>query len=139
MSVLNAINTGIYNKMNGATALTSLLAGTTSIYYQQAPDEATFDYVVFSHVAGGPNNDYAGDSRDQIVFIRGYSTTGPAAAGSIDAQISTLFHRGSVAVAGYTNYWTAREEDIQLVENAPEPGGVKIWMAGANYRIRLDT
>jgi hypothetical protein len=136
MSVVNALNTAIYNKLNAGTALTSLLAGTTSIYYQQAPDGVAFDYVVFSHQAGGPTNDYAGDSRDQIVFVRGYSTTGPAAAGSIDAQISTLLHRGTVSVSGYVNFWTAREEEVQLIENAPN--GEKVWMAGAVYRIRLD-
>ena len=136
MSIINPLNTAIYSKLNAATALTNLLAGTTSIYYEQAPDETTFDYVVFSHQAGGPNNDYAGDSRDQLVFVRGYSTTGPAAAGTIDNQISTLLHRGSVNVSGYVNYWTAREEDIDLVEVAPN--GKKVWMAGAVYRIRLD-
>ena len=137
MSVLNLLNAAIYSKLNAATALTSLLAGTTSIYYEQAPDEVTFDYVVFSNQAGGPTNYYPHDSRDQLVFVRGYSTTGPAAAGTIDTQISTLLHRGSINVSGYTNYWLAREEDVDLVENAPDMK--KVWMAGAIYRVRLDT
>ena len=136
MSVLNAINTALYSKLNAATALTNLLAGTTSIYYEQAPEGATLPYVVFSHQAGGPTNDYAGDSRDQLVYVRGYTTAGPAAAGSIDAQVSTLLHRGSVNVSGYVNYWTAREEEIAFVENAPD--GERVWNAGAVYRIRLD-
>jgi len=137
MSVLNALNTALYSKLNAATALTNLLAGTTSIYYQQAPDGVTFDYVVFSHQAGGPENIYSGDLRDQLVYVRGYSTTGPAAAGSIDAQVSTLLHRGTVNVSGYTNFWMVREQEFSLVENAPN--GKKVWMAGAFYRIRLDT
>jgi len=136
MSVVNALNTALYGKLTAATALTNLLAGTTSIYYQQAPAEATFDYVVFSHQAGGPANIYPGDLRNQLVFVRGYSTTGPAAAGSIDAQISTLLHKGSVNVSGYDNFWLVREEEFNIVENAPN--GTKVWMAGAFYRVRLD-
>lgn len=137
MSVNNALNAALYSKMNAATALTGLLAGTTSIYYQQAPDGAALNYVVFSYQGGGPTNYYPHDSRDMLLFARGYSATGPAAAGSIDAQISTLLHRGSVNVSGYTNYWLARETDASLVENAPD--GTKVWMAGAIYRVRLDT
>lgn len=136
MSVLNALNAAIYSQLNAATALTSLLAGTTAIYYQQAPDEAAYDYVVFSHPAGGPENIYSGDLRDQLVFVRGYSNTGPAAAGSIDAQISASLHGGSINVSGYTNFWLVREQDFSLVE-AP-PRGERVYMAGANYRIRLD-
>jgi len=136
MSVVNALNAAIYSKLNAATALTNLLAGTTSIYYQQAPDEASYDYVVFSHQAGGPANIYAGDLRDQLVFVRGYSATGPAAAGSIDAQISALLHRNSVSVSGYDNFWLVRQEEFNLIENAPNNN--KVWMAGAIYRIRLD-
>ena len=137
MSVTNALNVALYGKMNAATALTGLLAGTTSIYYQQAPDEAVFDYVVFSYQGGGPTNYYPHESRDQLIFVRGYSTTGPAAAGTIDSQISTLLHRGSVNVSGYSNYWLARETDVNLVENTPNK--TKVWMAGAIYRVRLDT
>ena len=136
MSVVNALNSAIYGKLNASTALTNLLAGTTSIYYLQAPDEASYDYVVFSHQAGSPENIYAGDLRNQLVYVRGYSTTGPAAAGSIDAQISGLLHRGSVTVSGYDNFWLVREEEFNLVENAPN--GTKVWMAGAFYRIRID-
>lgn len=137
MSVLNALNTAIYSTLTGGTALTALLnSGTASIFYQQASDHATLPYVVWSHPAGGPTNDYPHDSRSQLVFIRGYSTT-PALAGTIDAQISALLHRGTLSVSGYTNWWLARETDLTLIENAPD--GTKVYMAGAYYRINLDT
>jgi hypothetical protein len=136
MSVINVLNTAIYTKLAGGTVLTALLTnGTASIFYQQAKDNAVPPYVVWNHMAGGPTNDYPHDSRDQIVFVRGYSTV-PALAGTIDAQISTLLHRGTLAVSGYTNWWLARETETALIENAPD--GTKVYMAGAQYRIKLD-
>ena len=136
MSVLNALNTAIYTKLTGGTALTALLSGgTAGIYYLQAKDQTSFPYVVWNLMAGAPNNDYPHDSRDEIVFVRGYATT-PALAGTIDAQISTLLHRGTLAVTGYTNWWLARENEISLIENAPD--GTKVFMSGAQYRIKLD-
>jgi len=135
MSVTNILNAAIYTKLTGGTALTALLSGTASIYYLQAPDHGTLPYVVWSHMAGGPTNDYPHDSREAIVFVRGYATA-PALAGTIDAQISTLLHRGALSVSGYTNWWMARETETALVENAPD--GTKVWMAGAQYRVRID-
>src|SRR5512139_149109 len=136
MSVTNALNTAIYTKLTGATALTSLLSGTASIYYLQAPDHGTLPYCVWNYMAGGPVNDYPHDSRDEIVFVRGYATIA-ALAGTIDAQISTLLHRGTLTVSGYTNWWIARETETALIENAPD--GTRVYMAGAQYRVRLDT
>lgn len=134
MSVFNALHTGIYNKLTGGTALTALLAGTASIYYQQAPDGAILPYVVFNSQGGGPDNTNASDMRDMVYHVRGYANS-PALAGSVDAQISSLLHRGSVTVSGYTNFWLVRETDTSLVENPPDQE--KIHMAGGIYRIRL--
>ena len=135
MSVYNAVNAGIYTMLQAGTALTNLLSGTAAIYYQQAPDGAGLDYAVFSQQAGGPDNITKRDTRNQLYFIRGYSMIGPAKAGSIDAQISTLLHRKAINVAGYANFWLARETDLSFVETAPN--GNKVWMSGALYRIRL--
>jgi len=135
MSVQNVLNSAVYTKLTGGTALTALLSGTGAIYYLQAPDHGTLPYVVWNYMGGGPVNDYPHDSRDMIVFVRGYATT-PALAGSIDAKISTLLHRGTLTVTGYTNWWIARETETALIENAPD--GTKVYMAGAQYRIKLD-
>lgn len=136
MSVYNVLNTSIYSKLTSGTALTNLLAGTTSIYYQQAPDEATLPFVVFSHQAGGPENTNPSDMRRQIVYVRAYAST-PALAGSIDAQISTLLHRGALSITGYTAMSSWREEEFTLLENLPS--GERIYTAGAFYRIQLDS
>ena len=136
MSIQNALNSAIYTKLTGGTALTALLSSATAVYYAQAYDHAALPYVVWSYQGGGPTNDYPHDSRDEYLFVRGYSTS-PAHAGTIDAAISNLLHRGTLSVTGYTNWWISRDADLSLVENAPD--GSKVWMAGATYKIRLDT
>ena len=133
MSVTNALNTAVYNVLSGNAALVSLLGG-SAIYYQQAPDSAVLPYVVFSNAAGQPDNTHGHDMRNQVVYVRGYSGTA-AQAGSIDLHCGTTLHRLSLSVSGYSNFWTAREQEFNLVENTPS--GEKIYTAGAYYRVRI--
>lgn len=133
MSVVNALNTAVYTVLSANSTLTSLLGG-TAIYYLQAPDNASLPYVVFSHQAGQPDNTHAHDMRNQVVFVRGYAGT-VTVAGSIDLHCGTTLHRRGLSVSGYTNFWTAREQEFSMIEN--EPNGEKTYMAGAYYRVRL--
>ena len=136
MSIQNALNTTIYDALTGASALTDLLAGTTSAYFLQAPDDSPLDYVVWSHQGGGPENVNPSDLRNIILWIRGYSGTA-SAAGSIDSQISTLIDGVALSVSGYTNFWTVRQQAVSLVENLPD--GRQVYTSGAFYQIRLDS
>lgn len=135
MSLHNAIGSAIYSKLSSGTALTALLPGTSSIYHLQAPEGEAYPYVIYSLSGGGPLNITPSDLRDEVYFIRGYSPD-DLTAGSIDAQISNLLHGGSITVSGYTNYFTTREQDLELVESLPN--GQLVYMAGAYYRIQLD-
>ena len=81
------------------TALTTVAGG--RIYWLQAPDDATYPYVVFqSQDAGGKRNDYmsANGWRGLITF-RVYSTD-PDTADTTLQSIPTLLD--SVAVSTYT-------------------------------------
>jgi len=134
---LNELNKGIYDTLKAGTALTALLAGTTSIYNIQPPDNATRPYVIFNLQGGGDENMTPSRMKNLLYFIRGYSDTSAAAAGSIDTQIDPLLHGQTIKVSGWTNFWLARESDLQNVETLPN--GQHIWMAGGFYRIRLDS
>lgn len=133
MSVYNALWGAIYSKLNAATALTSLLSGTTAIYNMVAPDDAPMPYVVFQNYGGGAENINPSDMRNQPMLIKAYAASA-ATAGSIDAQVHTAILAG-LSVSGYTNFWVSRDLDVTTVD--VQPSGEKAYMAGAVYRIRL--
>lgn len=133
---MNELNTAIYGTLSGGTALTSLLAGTTSIYHLQAPDNADLPYVVFNIQAGGDENQTPKRRKNYVMYIRAYSETSAANAGSIDAQVDTLLHGKTLSVSGWANFWCNREQDFDMIENLQS--GEKIWMQGGLYRVRLE-
>lgn len=136
MSVFNALSAAIYTKLQTTSALTALLSGTTAIYNTQAPDNAALPYVVFSVQGGGDENRTPNRTKNLVLNVRGYTAAGPAAAGTIDSKIDSALHGVTLSVSGWTNFWTAREQDIAAVEI--DDANQKTWMAGELYRIRLD-
>jgi hypothetical protein len=50
----NALNATLYTALSSRAALGTLLAGTAAVYFEQAPDDATLPYVVYS-CAGMPH------------------------------------------------------------------------------------
>lgn len=133
---MRVIDGAIFSRLSTGTALTSLLAGTASIYKGQAPEAATYPYVVFSAAGGGPDNDSPSDMRTEVYFVRGYATSSAYTASLIDEQVSALLHRNPLTVTGYTNFYVAREGEQELIETLPN--GAPCWMSGAMYRIRID-
>jgi hypothetical protein len=130
------LNTALYSKLSGATAITSLLASGTPVYALQAPEGATLPYVVYSVQGGGDVNDTANRLKNLLVFVRAYATTN-ARAGSIDAAIDTALHLVPFSsVTGWTNIWLAREQDLETVENPPT--GTQVFMNGGLYRMYFD-
>lgn len=136
MSVSNVINASIWSTLTAGTALIASLGG-TAIYHLEKTDNATYPLVIYNIQTGSPLNQNPSDLRDVLVQVRAYSTDSAAQAGTIDAQCSTLLHKQTLSVTGYTNYKTVRETDIELVETLPS--GAKIYSEGALYRISLDS
>jgi hypothetical protein len=132
---MNFMNSAIYSKLQG-TAITSLLSGSTAIYAVQAPDNATLPYIVYSIQGGGDENLDRHRTKNLVYFIRAYSQVSLAQAGSIDAAIDTALHLQTISPSGWSNFWTAREEDLTAVENLES--GEKIWMAGGFYRFLVE-
>ncbi len=136
MSVaVNEMFAAIYGTLTGGTALTSLLAGTASIYRSRAPAEADFDYVIMQLQGGGPTLRTSHSEIDDLVAVRCYSVVSPARAGTLSAQVDALLDGGTLSVSGWTAYNTRRETDLELSEVLPD--GRTIWMAGGIYRVQL--
>lgn len=137
MSIFNALNTALYSRLTGATAVTSLLSGTAAVYFDQAPDDAVLPYVVFSYQASGDENQAPQHRiKSMLVWARAYTQAGAAAAGTIDAAIDAQLHHNALTVTGWTNFWLAREQDVFTVEL--DPPNVKTYVAGGMYRVRVD-
>lgn len=134
--MINALASSIYSRLQGGTALTALLSGTTAIYHMQAPEAETLPFVVFSLQGGGDENLDRNRTKDLSVFVRAYSGSSAAQAGSIDAQIDGLLHLLPLTVSGWTNIWLSRETDLETVET--EPNGQQVYMQGGFYRVHLD-
>jgi hypothetical protein len=134
---MNALNSAMYLKLSGGTALCSLVGGTVSprIYYMQAPKNAPLPYVVYSLQSGMEGNDTAHRVKDDLYHVRGYATNA-LVAGSIDSECDSLLHMQPITVTGWQTIWLAREEDTELVEN--EPNTTAVYMAGGFYRLLLE-
>lgn len=134
---LTGLYTGLYSKLAGGTALTSLIGGTVTprIYNKLAPDEAVFPFVLFSQQAGGPMNINPSELTENIIFVRAWGETDASARAVFDA-VDGLLDKATLTISGYTNLWCARETDLDNVETLPD--GTRRIMYGGLYRIQTD-
>jgi len=133
---MNAWDAALYSRLQTTSGVTSLLAGTTSIYHLQAPEGAVLPYVVYSIQAATEPNDTAHRVKNIIGFIRAYSGVSAVQAGSIDAAVDTALHLSPLTVTGWSDLWMAREQELETVEN--QPSGKQVFMCGGFYRALLE-
>lgn len=131
---VEALETALYTKLSTTAALITELGG-TAIYSKMAPQGVGANYVVFQYQGGGDDNKTTQRARNLIYTIFGVAKT-QAKAAAIDGEIDTALHNQSLTVSGWTNYWLAREDDINLIEL--DAGGVATYRVGGQYRIRME-
>lgn len=134
MAILEDTPAALYTTLQGGTALTALLAGTTSIYDASPPHGVAYPYVVFNHQGGGPELQTSKGMESNLWFVRAYSAESAKNAAQIFEQVDALLHQINISISGLTTFWCAREENIKLVETAPDQS--RVWQAGGIYRIR---
>jgi hypothetical protein len=132
--LLGDTSVALYTTLAGGTALTALLAGTTSVYESQAPDKSTYPFVVFNHQGGGPDNINPSEIESNLWLVKVYSATSAKSASDIFAQADALLHRKNISIGSAKTFWCCREQNVKLVENPPN--GVIRYMRGGIYRIR---
>jgi len=132
---MNALETALYDKLTGGTALMARLAGTASVYNQIAPRGASPAYVVYGIQGGGDENITPARFKNLVYSIKAVSDVNMKEAGEIDDEIDALMHDAALTVTGWGVMWCMREADYRYTETTPE--GRNIWHAGGNYRIRL--
>lgn len=133
---MNALSSAVFSKLTQGTALTSLLAGTASVYFNIAPDEAALPYVVFSYQSALDENLTPKRMINDLMYIRGYTDVNGMTAGNISTQIDNLFQGATITITGWSNFWCTRQTEIENVEITTS--GKRIYNAGGVYRIRAN-
>lgn len=130
---MNAIETGLYAALN-VSAITTKLGG-SYIYDPVAPPGQSRPYIIFTHTGGGHENINPSDLENHVYLVKGVAS-GKKVAGEIHDLILAALHNQTVIVSGYTNFWTAAEEEVRMVEVLDD--GTTVFHCGAYYRVRID-
>ncbi len=125
------LETGLYNKLNVA-AVTDLATG--GIWDTNAPKDTSYPYVIFQHSAGGDENLTKSRMRSVVYIVKAVSNVKNTAA-DISEKIDDALHHQTLTVTGYTNFWTARQQDFRIGELTDN--GIMIYHVGGFYRIRI--
>lgn len=130
----SAHGSAIYSRLSSTAAITNLLSGTAAIYYEAAPDDPTFPYIVWSWLVPLSDNISSVDTRDGEVSIRAYEkSSSPLIVAQIDDAIDDAMQT-DLAPSGWEVFWQKRTQGQTLVERPPT--GEIIHMMGGQYQIR---
>ncbi len=133
---MNVLDAALYTRLQSTSGVTSLLAGTTAIYHLRAPKDQAYPYIVFSIQGGGDENQTSHRTKALVYFVRAYAANSAAQAGSVDQAVDTALHLVPLTVTGWSNFWLAREADLEIPETTPQ--GETVYMSGGLYRLRTE-
>jgi len=131
---MNAIETGLYSELAGSAALVTGLGG-TAIYSRHAPQGTALPYVIFMHMGGGHENTNPSDLQNHVYLVKAVAE-GSKEAGTLHNLVLSVLHNATLTVSGYTNFYTALEDEVQMTEVTRE--GEMVYHTGGMYRIRID-
>lgn len=132
---MNVIEAGLYTRLTGYSALTSVLSTTTAIYNAVAAPAAALSYVIFQHTGGGFENITPSELVNTLYIVKGLADD-PTEAGTIQGHIKGALHGVTLTVSGYTNFYTRCETEINYTEQMGD--GSIVYHRGYTVRIRLD-
>lgn len=139
MTHINAVATGLFTKLTGSTALTTLLTlGTAGVFQDLAPEGAVPPYVVFNAQSPStPQHTFGAVAFENTVYQVQGVTQGPskAAGGTIADKIDLALHDQAVTVTGYTLLKCRRLQDVDYTEVV---SGVRYSHRGGLYRLWAD-
>lgn len=137
-----AIRRAIYGKLAGDTTLNALLGTpapgfSKSIYYQQAPQGASFPYVIFNDQAQTPRFALASKAYDNDVWlIKGVDRSGTAdPVDAIKDRLETLLTDATLSISGRTNIYLRPESSVGYPETTD---GELYRHSGWNFRVLYD-
>jgi hypothetical protein len=135
-----AVKRALYGRLAGDTTLNALLASpaagySKSIYFQVAPDNAAFPFVIFQRQAGTPTDAMTrpGALENDVWLIKAVdrsTTADPAEA--IAARVQALLNDATLSISGGTLLYLRRQSDVEYPEVT---NGIQYKHAGALYRL----
>lgn len=138
-----AIRRAIYGAMAGDSTLTGMLgtpgAGfTQSLYYQQAPQDAPYPFVIFQKQSGTPIEAMGDPSalEDDLWLVKALDrSTSADVAEAISARVTSLLNDASLSISGATLCYLRRQSDVDYSETID---GVVYKHVGSLYRLVTD-
>lgn len=138
-----AVRRGLYGKLAGDTTLNNLLAAppanySKSIFYGNAPDGASFPFVIFSKQDGRPTETFGDPSafETDIWLVKAEDRSGSAdTVEAIQARVATLLNDAALSISGSTVMYLRRQSDMDYEEYL---NGVIVHHAGSLYRLVYD-
>lgn len=105
------------------------------IYYQIAPEETPYPFVVVSFVSGTNARRDASDINNELWDVKAVSDSAPEAA-TLQASIRAALHNASLTLSGsLASVWCRHERDIALVEIL---NNQQIYHAGHTFRVLVN-
>jgi len=131
---MNALEIGLYNALATDNTLTNAITK-GGIYNTVARQGTALPYVIFFWTGGGLENINPSELHN-VVYVVKVVADDAHEAGTIQGYIKNALHLQTLTVAGYTNFYTACEDEIQLTETTRE--GTVLHHRGYVVRIRID-
>jgi hypothetical protein len=138
---LTNIRKALYGKLAGDTTLVALLGAppapyNKSIYYELAPGNARFPYVIFQKQSGVPTYAMVNGSsayEEDLWLFKGvdHKTTADDAE-AVAQRIDVLLQDATLSISGATLMYLRRESGISYME---VDSGERYEHAGASYRL----
>ena len=132
-SPITDLETGLFTALNVA-AVTGAGLATSGVWNTIAPQTTALPYVIFQHQGGGDENTIPKRMRDPVYTVKALATT-KAKALLIDGAVDLILHLGTLTVSGWTNFWLAREDDVNFME--VDDTGLVVYHVGGIYRVRI--
>lgn len=137
------VRRALYGCMAGDTTLSGLLGPpadgyTKAIYHNQAPNAASYPYVVFSKSSGVPTDTFGdpGALETDVWMIKAIDQNTTAdAAEAIAARLRDLLNDVTLSISGSTLLMLRRESDVEYPEVTD---GVMYAHVGSLFRLVYD-
>lgn len=134
------IRRAIFGKLAGDTTLTGMLGAppagkSQSIYYQQAPENATYPFVVINKQAGTPTDTFhtPGAYETDVWLVKGVDRASSAdTVEGVQARLIALLNDANLSISGRSLMALRRQSDVDYLENVD---GETYLHAGSLFRV----